>query len=96
MVAIFNYFQAGLVLYSDGLLTREQVNELALNMIQEGEYDALRLANSFQDIVRRLHLPLDKMNALLQFFHDRIAILITSILVIVCEALEPTGQKHFE
>ena len=64
VVAIFNYFQAGLVLYSDGLLTREQVNELALNMIQEGEYDALRLANSFQDIVRRLHLPLDKMNAL--------------------------------
>jgi len=64
VVAIFNYFQAGLVLYSDDLLTQAQVNELALNMIQEGEYDALRLANSFQDIIRRLRLPLDKMTAL--------------------------------
>ena len=64
VVAIYNYFQAGVVLYADGLLTESQIDELALNMMQEGGYDALRLANSFQDIVRRLHLPVAKMNTL--------------------------------
>jgi hypothetical protein len=53
LVPIFNYFQAALVLYSDGILTARQVLFVALEMLDSPEYELSTLANSLQDLLRR-------------------------------------------
>src|SRR5690606_20328620 len=53
LVPIFNYFQAALVLYGDGLLTARQVLFVALDMLDSSEYTLATLANSLQDLIRR-------------------------------------------
>jgi hypothetical protein len=53
VVPIFNYFQAALVLYGDGLLTAAQVLFVAREMLSSDEYSIPTLANSLQDLLRR-------------------------------------------
>lgn len=53
VVPIFNYFQAALVLMSDGHLTAQQVARVAADLVQDAGYNLLTLANSFQDLLRR-------------------------------------------
>jgi hypothetical protein len=50
---IANYFQAALVLFSDGVLGSAAVLRVAREMIEGHGYDLGALANSFQDVVRR-------------------------------------------
>ena len=56
VVPITNYFQAALVLYSDGVLSLEAVLRVATGLIKEHGYGSIELANSFQDLLRRRHL----------------------------------------
>lgn len=56
VVPITNYFQASLVLFSDGVLQLTPVLRVASGMIAGGEYGVTELANSFQDLIRRRHL----------------------------------------
>ena len=53
LVPIYNYFQAALILYADGLLTARQVMFVADEMLRSTEYTLSVLANSFQDLLRR-------------------------------------------
>ena len=50
---IYNYFQAALILFEDGLLTSEQILFVARDMISSGEHEAATLATSLQDLLRR-------------------------------------------
>jgi hypothetical protein len=53
LVPIYNYFQAALVLYADGVLTARQVIFVAIEMIDSGQFELGTLANSMQDLLRR-------------------------------------------
>jgi hypothetical protein len=53
LVPVFNYFQAALILYADGVLSARQVIFVAIEMIDSGQFELGTLANSMQDLVRR-------------------------------------------
>lgn len=53
LVPVFNYFQAALVLYADGVLTARQLVFIGFEMLDSGQYELGTLANSLQDLVRR-------------------------------------------
>jgi phosphoserine phosphatase len=53
LVPVFNYFQAALVLYQDGVLTARQVIFVALEMLDSQQYELGHLATSVQDVIRR-------------------------------------------
>jgi hypothetical protein len=53
LVPIFNYFQAALVLYADGVLSARQVMFVALEMLDSRQFELGTLANSMQDLLRR-------------------------------------------
>ena len=53
VVPIYNYFQAAMVLYADGLLSARQVLFVALDMLTSGEFVLASMANSLQDLIRR-------------------------------------------
>jgi hypothetical protein len=53
LVPIYNYFQAALVFYGDGLLTARQVLFVAMEMLDSSEHTLGTLANSLQDLIRR-------------------------------------------
>ncbi len=59
LVPVFNYFQAALVLYADGVLSARQVLFVALEMIDSGQFELAILANSMQDLLRRGRLDRD-------------------------------------
>jgi hypothetical protein len=59
LVPIYNYFQAALVLYADGVLTAQQVLFVALEMLSDDEFELSTLANSLQDLVMRGRLGHD-------------------------------------
>ena len=53
LVPIYNYFQAALVLYADGVLNARQVLFVGQEMLASGEFELGGLANSLQDLMRR-------------------------------------------
>lgn len=53
LVPVFNYFQAALVLYGDGVLSARQVVFIGFEMLDSGQYELGTLANSLQDLMRR-------------------------------------------
>jgi hypothetical protein len=53
LVPVFNYFQAALVLYQDGVLSARQVIFVALEMLDSQQYELGHLATSVQDVIRR-------------------------------------------
>ncbi|WP_428264354.1 phosphatase domain-containing protein [Haliangium sp.] len=59
LVPIFNYFQAALVLYADGVLSARQVLFVAREMLASREFELTTLANSMQDLLRRGRLLVD-------------------------------------
>lgn len=59
LVPIYNYFQAALVLYGDGVLDARQVLSVAEEMLTTPEYELSTMANSLQDLVRRGRLSLE-------------------------------------
>jgi len=59
LVPVYNYFQAALCLFQDGLLRLRDLVEISLDMIDRDEYNPFALTNSMQDVVRRGHLKLD-------------------------------------
>jgi len=58
-VPVFNYFQAALVLYADGILDARQVLFVAREMLESREHELATLANSLQDLLRRGRLVVD-------------------------------------
>ncbi|MEZ4402147.1 MAG: hypothetical protein R3B06_19120 [Kofleriaceae bacterium] len=56
LVPVFNYFQAALVLYADGVLDARQLLFVAFEMLDSGQYRLATLANSLQDLMRRNRL----------------------------------------
>ncbi|MEZ4367006.1 MAG: hypothetical protein R2939_12065 [Kofleriaceae bacterium] len=64
LVPVYNYFQAALVLYADGVLDARQVLFVALEMLDSGQYKVAALANSMQDLIRRGRLPREPMRQL--------------------------------
>jgi hypothetical protein len=59
LIPIYNYFQAALILYGDGLLEARQVLFVAQEMLSSSEYAISTLANSLQDLLRRGRLAVD-------------------------------------
>ncbi|MCO4772176.1 MAG: hypothetical protein KDA24_19235 [Deltaproteobacteria bacterium] len=64
VVPIYNYFQAALVLFSGGHLTPEGVVSVTRSFLDAEGHSADDLANFFQDVVRRGHLPATAMQDL--------------------------------
>jgi len=64
LVPIYNYFQAALVLYADGVLTARQVLFVAIEMLQSKDFELGTLANSLQDMVMRGRIHRDTANKL--------------------------------
>ena len=56
---VYNYFQAALMLYTDGVLDARQVMFIAFEMLESGQYPLATLANSLQDLMRRNRLAGD-------------------------------------
>jgi hypothetical protein len=59
LVPVYNYFQAALVLYADGVLDARQVMFIAFEMLDSKQYQLSTLANSLQDLMRRNRLAGD-------------------------------------
>lgn len=59
LVPVYNYFQAALCLYQDGLLEIPDITAISLDMIDRDGYNPFALTNSMQDVVRRGHLHLE-------------------------------------
>ncbi len=66
VVPVSNYFQAALVLFSDGVLDVKPVLRVASTMVNSGGYAVTALANSFQDLIRRRHLDRSAIDAFAQ------------------------------
>ena len=64
VVPIVNYFQAAIVLWSDGVLPLEGVVRVAAGMIQRDDYGLPEFANSFQDLIRRRVVGTDAIEQL--------------------------------
>ena len=64
LVAVYNYFQAALVLFQDGVLEQHDLQRIALNMIARDGYSAAQLASSFQDLLRRGVLRRESLTSL--------------------------------
>ena len=64
VVPIFNYFQAALVLFSGGHLSAKGVVAVTRSFLEAEGRSAEDLANFFQDVVRRGHLPATAMQDL--------------------------------
>ena len=64
VVPIYNYFQAALVLFSGGHVTAEGVVTVTRAFLEAEGHSADSLANLFQDVVRRGHLPASAMQQL--------------------------------
>jgi hypothetical protein len=59
LIPIYNYFQAALILYGDGVLSARQVLFVAQEMLSSSEFSIAMLANSLQDLLRRGRLAVD-------------------------------------
>lgn len=70
LVPVFNYFQAALVLYADGLLDARQVLFIAFEMLDSRQYQLPILANSLQDLIRRSRLALPVATRLAEELRD--------------------------
>ena len=57
LIPIYNYFQAALILFGDGVLSARQVLFVAQEMLSE--FSIAMLANSLQDLLRRGRLTVD-------------------------------------
>ena len=64
VVPIFNYFQAALVLFSGGHLSAKGVVAVTRSFLEAEGHSEDDLANFFQDVVRRGHLPATAMQDL--------------------------------
>ncbi|MCG8420068.1 MAG: hypothetical protein MJE77_19235 [Proteobacteria bacterium] len=59
VVPIYNYFQAAMILYADGVLSARQVLFVAIDMLNTSEFELSTLANSAQDLIRRGRISTD-------------------------------------
>ncbi|MDP7039964.1 MAG: hypothetical protein QGI45_12450 [Myxococcota bacterium] len=66
VVPIYNYFQAGLMLYSMQHLHMDDLLKLTQTVLAHPRLNEKRLANSAQDLVRRHHLALNVIDECLQ------------------------------
>lgn len=64
VVPVYNYFQAALVLFSGGHLAAKGVVTVTQAFLEAEGHSADSLANLFQDVVRRGHLPATAMQEL--------------------------------
>ena len=70
LIPVFNYYQAALVLFARGHLAVRSVLRITAAFLQADRCGPGELANLFQDIVRRGHLPYDAMEALAMAVQD--------------------------
>ena len=73
VVPVFNYFQAALVLFAGGHLDAGAVIGITRAFLVEDRHPVEELANLFQDIVRRGHLPGSAMEDLALAVQEHIA-----------------------
>ena len=71
LVPVFNYFQAALVLFATDHLSPEGVVRVTRSFLEADGAGVDELANLFQDIVRRGHLPGKAMEQLAQAMGER-------------------------
>ncbi len=64
LIPVFNYYQAALVLFARGHLDVRSVLRITRAFLEADQCGPWELANLFQDIVRRGHLPYDAMEEL--------------------------------
>ena len=70
LIPVFNYYQAALVLYARGHLGVRSVLRITGAFLQADRCGPWELANLFQDVVRRGHLPYDSMERLAMAIQD--------------------------
>lgn len=83
VVPIYNYFQAAVLLMTDGYLRPVQVVKIAAELSQGYGYSLISLANSFQDLLRRGLAKEEDVNAVRLAFEAHAALL---------DALKPAGD----
>ena len=71
LVPVFNYYQAALVLFARGRIDAGSVLRITAAFLAADQCSPQELANLFQDIVRRGHLPYDLMEQLALAVHDQ-------------------------
>ena len=64
LVPVYNYFQAALVLFQDGLLVARAVLQVALEMVDKHDYTLDALRNSLHDLLRRGRLQVETIRRL--------------------------------
>jgi len=70
LIPVFNYYQAALVLYARGHLGAKSVLRITAAFLDADRCGPWELANLFQDIVRRGHLPYEAMERLAMAVQD--------------------------
>jgi hypothetical protein len=69
VVAIYNYYQAAVVLYADGRLSGPALGAVTLSMARDG-YTPMRIVNSLHDLVRRAVVPHTDVPAIVEATSD--------------------------
>jgi hypothetical protein len=69
VVPIFNYFQASLLLFGDGLLSSAALLRVVDTIAASG-YTPTAMANSLQDLMRRRFLPVPLLRRLARLLDD--------------------------
>ena len=85
VVPVFNYFQAALVLYTEGHMEADGVLRVTRAFLEADEYPPEELANYFQDIQRRGHLPAGAMKKLGQLVRAADEGSVEAAAVTLCE-----------
>jgi hypothetical protein len=70
LIPVFNYYQAALVLFARGHLSAKSVLRITAAFLAADRCGPWELANLFQDIVRRGHLPYEAMERLAMAVQD--------------------------
>ncbi len=70
LIPVFNYYQAALVLYARGHLDARSVLRITGAFLKAERCSPWELANLFQDVVRRGHLPYNSMERLALAIQD--------------------------
>jgi hypothetical protein len=97
VVPVFNYFQAALVLFTEGHLDAQGVLRVTRAFREADERDTMELANLFQDIQRRGHMTAGAMQRLAGAVREQRSATLEGEVVTVCEdrfvALGPAATR---
>lgn len=103
LVSIYNYFQAALVLYTEGLMVLASIIRLILDLIFEYKYSPEILANSLQDLMRRGILNMEQSARIVEGIKHNLNVKVIPLpdgfyerLVGLFDTLREAGEESLE